>query len=150
MNHEQRDSSFGGGRVGKQTLTVSIHAIDLKHLVLEKMPSPYSLIPDQGAASLLHCYLLSLWSQLRKLPGYCTATLPWRKSPAHSELSTQRLLLSTIFLLLLLLLLLCWGYIVAFTKVLTIYQIYHTWIHPLPSFSLFSLAPIPVIVCFSL
>jgi hypothetical protein len=24
-----------------------------------------------------------------------------------------------------------WGYIVAFTKVLTIYQIYHTWIHPL-------------------
>jgi hypothetical protein len=23
-----------------------------------------------------------------------------------------------------------WGYIVAFTKVLTIYQIYHTWIHP--------------------
>jgi hypothetical protein len=28
-------------------------------------------------------------------------------------------------------LLLCWGYIVAFTKVLTIYQIYRTWIHPL-------------------
>jgi hypothetical protein len=27
--------------------------------------------------------------------------------------------------------LLCWGYIVAFMKVLTIYQIYHTWIHPL-------------------
>jgi hypothetical protein len=25
----------------------------------------------------------------------------------------------------------CAGYIVAFTKVLTIYQIYHTWIHPL-------------------
>jgi hypothetical protein len=24
-----------------------------------------------------------------------------------------------------------WGYIVTFTKVLTIYQIYHTWIHPL-------------------
>jgi hypothetical protein len=24
-----------------------------------------------------------------------------------------------------------WGYIVAFTKVLTIYQIYHSWIHPL-------------------
>jgi hypothetical protein len=24
-----------------------------------------------------------------------------------------------------------WGYIVAFTKVLTMYQIYHTWIHPL-------------------
>jgi hypothetical protein len=23
-----------------------------------------------------------------------------------------------------------WGYIVAFTKVLTMYQIYHTWIHP--------------------
>jgi hypothetical protein len=24
-----------------------------------------------------------------------------------------------------------WGYIVRFTKVLTMYQIYHTWIHPL-------------------
>jgi hypothetical protein len=24
-----------------------------------------------------------------------------------------------------------WGYIVAFTKVLTVYQIYHTWMHPL-------------------
>jgi hypothetical protein len=28
------------------------------------------------------------------------------------------------------LLLLCWGYIVLFTKVLTICQIYHNWIHP--------------------
>jgi uncharacterized protein YqgQ len=26
---------------------------------------------------------------------------------------------------------LCWGYIVAFTKVLTMYQIYHTWIYSL-------------------
>jgi hypothetical protein len=25
--------------------------------------------------------------------------------------------------------LLCWGYIVAFTKILTVYQIYHGWIH---------------------
>jgi hypothetical protein len=33
--------------------------------------------------------------------------------------------------------LLCWGYIVAFTKVLTIYQIHHTWIHPLHHFPLF-------------
>jgi hypothetical protein len=31
---------------------------------------------------------------------------------------------------------LCWGYIVAFTKVLTIYQMYHTWIHSLPNFPL--------------
>jgi hypothetical protein len=33
-----------------------------------------------------------------------------------------------------------WGYIVAFRKVLTIYQIYHSWIHPLYHFplSLFS------------
>jgi hypothetical protein len=28
-------------------------------------------------------------------------------------------------------LLLCWGYMVAFTKVLRLYQIYHNWIHPL-------------------
>jgi hypothetical protein len=28
-------------------------------------------------------------------------------------------------------LLLCWGYTVAITKVLIIYQIYHTWIYPL-------------------
>jgi hypothetical protein len=44
------------------------------------------------------------------------------------------------------LLLLCWGYIVAFTKVITIYQIYHTWIHPLHHFPLFSPPPIPGIV----
>jgi hypothetical protein len=26
---------------------------------------------------------------------------------------------------------LCWAYVVAFTKVFTIYQIYHAWIHPI-------------------
>jgi hypothetical protein len=35
---------------------------------------------------------------------------------------------------------LCWGFIVAFTKVLTLYQKYHTWIHPLHHFP-FSLLP---------
>jgi hypothetical protein len=35
-------------------------------------------------------------------------------------------------------LLLGWGYIVAFTKVFTIYQIYHNWIYPPPSFSFIS------------
>jgi hypothetical protein len=37
-----------------------------------------------------------------------------------------------------------WGYIVAFTKVLTMYQIYHTWIHPFYSSPLSP--PIPGIV----
>jgi hypothetical protein len=38
-----------------------------------------------------------------------------------------------------------WGYIVAFTKVLTKCQIYHTWIHPLHDCPLFP-SPIPEIV----
>jgi hypothetical protein len=45
----------------------------------------------------------------------------------------------------LLLLLLCWGYIVAFTNILTIYQIHHSWIHPL-SFLFILPFPIPGIV----
>jgi hypothetical protein len=36
--------------------------------------------------------------------------------------------------------LLSWKYIVAFTKVLTMYQIYQTWIHPLHHFPFFSLS----------
>jgi hypothetical protein len=39
-----------------------------------------------------------------------------------------------------------WGYIVAFTKVLTIYQIYHNWIHPLHNSPLSPSPPIPGIV----
>jgi hypothetical protein len=39
-----------------------------------------------------------------------------------------------------------WGYVVAFTKVLTIYQIYHTWIHPLYHSPLYPHALIPGIV----
>jgi hypothetical protein len=35
----------------------------------------------------------------------------------------------------------CVGYSVAFTKLLTIYQIYYTWIHPLHHSSLSSLFP---------
>jgi hypothetical protein len=34
-----------------------------------------------------------------------------------------------------------WGYIVAFTKVLTMYQICHIWIHPLSPFSFILLLP---------
>jgi hypothetical protein len=36
-----------------------------------------------------------------------------------------------------------WGYIVAFIKVLTMYQIYHTWIHPLHRSPLLPSPPIP-------
>jgi hypothetical protein len=43
-------------------------------------------------------------------------------------------------------LLLSWGYIVTFTKVLTIYQIYHIWPHPLHRSLLSSSSPIPGIV----
>jgi hypothetical protein len=39
-----------------------------------------------------------------------------------------------------------WGYIVAFTKLLTIYQIYHSWSHPIHCSPLFHPAPIPGIV----
>jgi hypothetical protein len=39
-----------------------------------------------------------------------------------------------------------WGYIVAVTKVLTICQIYHTWIHALHHSSLSSTPPIHVII----
>jgi hypothetical protein len=43
--------------------------------------------------------------------------------------------------------LLCWvGYIVAFTKVLRIYQLYHTWIHPFHHSPLFSSPLIPEIL----
>jgi hypothetical protein len=38
---------------------------------------------------------------------------------------------SFLLLLLFFLLLSCWGYIVTFSKVLTMYQIYHSWIQPL-------------------
>jgi hypothetical protein len=58
-----------------------------------------------------------------------TAILPfsWSK-PLH------RYILS-FWVIYLFLLLLCWGCIVTFTKVLTIY---HSWIHPPPSFSFIS------------
>jgi hypothetical protein len=39
-----------------------------------------------------------------------------------------------------------WGYIVAFTTVPTIYQIYHHWIHPLHHSPLSSPPPIPAVV----
>jgi hypothetical protein len=35
------------------------------------------------------------------------------------------------FFIIIIFLLLCWGYTMTFTEVLTIYQIHHSWIHPL-------------------
>jgi hypothetical protein len=39
-----------------------------------------------------------------------------------------------------------WGYIVAFTKDITMYQLYHTWVHLLHYFPLYLTLPIPGIV----
>jgi hypothetical protein len=47
-----------------------------------------------------------------------------------------RKVMKKFFVYIFLFLLLCLGYIAAFTKVLTIYQIYHTWICPLHHFPL--------------
>jgi hypothetical protein len=52
---------------------------------------------------------------------------------------------SLTFFIFFLFLLLCHGYIVAFTKVLTLYQIYHTLIHPLHHSPLTSTPLIPEI-----
>jgi hypothetical protein len=53
------------------------------------------------------------------------------KCPKHITPKSENTLWSAVIYAHTFLLLWGWGYIVAFTKVFTIYQIFHTWIHPL-------------------
>jgi hypothetical protein len=87
------------------------------------------------------------WNLMHKLEyNQC----PWYKERlAGSQLFWARVLVGclslgpSLYLLFLILFIVVLEYIVAFTKVLTIYQIYNTWIHPV-IFLLYS--PIPRIV----
>jgi hypothetical protein len=92
------------------------------HLALETLSLPSSLWPDCPGNRNWYCATPTQ----NLLTPFC---ITQDKSSCH--------FLSTLFILFFLWCCAGWGYIVAFTQVVTMYQIYHTWIHLLnhsPSF----------------